>query len=203
MTQHINLLQQRRRPIGAALAALAVMLILLLGLLAYGAVLHSHASALRQHLASSAQELQQTKAALLALGAHSAASADAASVRAEIAGLQSRLLLAQKWAALVDNDSLGTPAGYVPQFKALGSVSEDGLWLTRILVSDSGKQVNLGGRSFSSAAVLRYAEKLNAAFGAQGLNGVRFNSLEMTPEDLVGAGPEGAPSLHTVGFSLF
>jgi len=205
MTQHINLLQQRRRPMGSTLAALAVLLALLLGLLLYGVVLLSQVSALRKHVDASAQALQQTRAALIALGAGAPAVSGAASTSAEIEQLKARLALVKRWADLAGNDSLGTPKGYVRHFSTLAGVSEDGLWLTHIFISDGGKLVNLGGRALRNQAVLHYAKKLNQAFGTQG---VQFNSVEMTPESsLIGGqntgGQEGGSSLRSVNFRLF
>jgi len=84
MSQHINLLQHRRRPIGSALAALALLSALLLGLLAYETMLRSQAAALRQELANGTSALQQSKAALLALGAQAAGTVDNISASKEI-----------------------------------------------------------------------------------------------------------------------
>ena len=200
MSQQINLLQRRSHPNRPALAAAALLLVALLGLLAYGAVLHSQLSVLQQQLADGAGKLSEAKAALVARGAQSASDPAAASVRADIEALQARLLLAQQMGQLAGNDSLGNPAGYLPHFATLASVSEKNLWLTSILISDSGTVVNLAGRSLRSESVLRYAEKVNRAFGAQG---VHFKSVEMTPEDAARSDALGKPVLGSVGFRLF
>ena len=200
MSQHINLLQHRRRPIGSALAALALLSALLLGLLAYETMLRSQAAALRQELANGTNALQQSKAALLALGAQDAGTVDNIGASKEIEVLKSRLVMAKKWSDLLDNESLGTPAGYLQQFNTLSRLSEDGLWLTSILISDGGKRVNLDGRALRSESVLRYAEKLNRAFSTQG---VQFNSVEMTPEDVVRSNEAGTQTLSSVSFRLF
>jgi hypothetical protein len=202
MTQHINLLQLRRRPVGTALAALAAMGVLLLCLLAYGLVLNSQAKALRAQLNASAQGLQETKMALVAMRARASGSSEPgpSAVQAEIDTLKSQLLQRKKWGELVGNHGLGNPAGYLAHFQTLSAVSEEGLWLTSIFVSDSGKLVNLTGRALRNDSVLRYAEKLNQAFGPQG---VQFNAVEMTPEAFKASGQEGAPALRSVNFRLF
>ncbi len=200
MSQQINLLQRTRKPIGSALWAIAVLLVLLLALLVYDKVLRQQSAELRQQILAGERQLLQTKAALAAMGARSTANADSTGVSAEIDALKSRLALARQWGELISSGSLGSPAGYVQHFNTLASVPEPGLWLTSVQISDGGKLVNLGGRALQSEAVLRYAEKLNQAFGTQG---VQFNSVEMTPEDLVRSGEAGKPLLSSVNFRLF
>jgi hypothetical protein len=204
MTQHINLLQLRRRPVGTALAALATVAVLLLCLLTYGLVLQSQSKDLRAQLGVSAQGLQETKMALAALRARASANssnkAGPSAMQAEIDALKSQLLQRKKWGELAGNHSLGNPAGYLEHFQTLSGVSEEGLWLTSIFVSDSGKLVNLTGRALRNDSVLRYAEKLNQAFAPQG---VQFNAIEMTPEAFKPSGQEGAPALRSVSFRLF
>jgi hypothetical protein len=200
MTQDINLLQGGRHPIRSAIAALAVLVVLLLGLLAYGAVLHRQASTLRREIASSATEMQQTKAALVALGEQSHAVGDTTILRSEVELLKARLTQARNWSALVDNPSLGSPTGYTQYFKTLARVPEDGLWLTSIVVGDSGKLLNLHGRALGSESVLRYAERLNQAFSAQG---VQINAVELTPEFAVRNGQAGSSAMSSVSFRLY
>jgi hypothetical protein len=200
MSQQINLLQRRGQPNRPALAAAAVLLFALLGLLAYGAVLQRQLGALQHQLADGAGDVRQAKAALVARGAQSASDPAAASNQAEIEALQARLLLAQQMGALAGNDSLGNPAGYLPHFATLSSVSEKNLWLTSILISDGGTVVHLAGRALRSESVLGYAAKVNRAFSAQG---VHFESVEMTPEDSTRSDALGKPLLGSVGFKLF
>ena len=200
MSQQINLLRRAHKPIGSALAAIAVLLVLLLGLLAYASVLRTQTAALQQEVQAGERQLQQTKAALMALSARTTAPGNAASVDGEIEALKSRLALAQQWSELISNGSLGSPDGFSSHFRTLNSMSEPGLWLTNVQISDAGKRVNLGGRSLKGESVLRYAEKLNYAFSAQG---VQFTAVEMTPEDLVRSGDAGKTLLSSVNFRLF
>jgi hypothetical protein len=200
MSQQINLLQRTRKPIGSALAAIALLFVLLLVLLGYDSVLRQQTTELRQQVLASERQLQQAKAALAALGARNSVNTAPASVKTELDALKSRLALARQWGELINSGSLGSPNGYAKHLNTLASVPEPGLWLTSVLISDGGKLVNLGGRALQSEAVLRYAEKLNQAFGTQG---VQFNSVEMTPEDLVRSGEAGKPLLSSVNFRLF
>ena len=200
MSQQINLLRRAHKPIGSALAAIAVLLVLLLGLLAYASVLRTQTAALQQEVQATERQLQQAKAALMALSARTTAPANAVSVDGEIEALKSRLALAQQWSELISNGSLGSPDGFSSHFRTLNSMSEPGLWLTNVQISDAGKRVNLGGRSLKGESVLRYAEKLNHAFSAQG---VQFTAVEMTPEDLVRSGDAGKTLLSSVNFRLF
>ena len=82
----------------------------------------------------------------------------------------------------------------------LASVSEEGLWITSFSVGNTGKLVSLSGRALRNDSVLHYAKRLNEAFAPQG---VQFNSVEMTPENLVKSAEPGKPVLSTVAFKLF
>lgn len=197
--QQINLLQRRSRPNRSALLAATLLLLALLGLMAYGAVLHRQIGVLQQQLAEGAADVRQARAALVARAAQSSSDPAAARIREEIATLQARLLLAQQIGELTGNDSLGNPAGYVQHFGTLAGASEKDLWLTSIFISDGGTLVNLAGRSLRSESVLRYAQKLNQVFSAQG---VQFKSVEMTPGDAVRSGEPGKPPLGSVDFRL-
>ena len=59
MSQQINLLARERNPVGSALAALALVVLVLMGLLAYDAMLRAETVRLRMRAARSVAERRQ------------------------------------------------------------------------------------------------------------------------------------------------
>ena len=200
MSQQINLLAREHKPVGAALAALAVVVVVLLGLLAYDAVLRIEAARLQQEAASGQQRLAQVKATLQAMRQRPDANNDATALKAEIDALKPKAEAVRQLVELMSNGSLGSPQGYAQYLSTLASVPEAGLWITSFSVGNTGKLVSLSGRALHNESVLRYAKRLNEAFAPQG---VQFNSVEMTPENLVKSAEPGKPVLTTVAFRLF
>ena len=200
MSQQINLLMERREALGSALLALASVALMLVGLLAYWGVLLADTNRLQQSVSAGKQELARTMAALQAeqqrqLGGH-----DGAALKAELAVLRPKAEAVRQLVDQLRSGALGSPKGYANYLTTLASISEDGLWLTNVAVSNAGKGVRISGRALRNESVMRYAGRLNAAFAAQG---AQLNSLEMTPESLVRAGEPGKPLLTTVSFKLF
>jgi hypothetical protein len=200
MSQQINLLAREHKPAGSALAALAVVAVVLLGLLAYDAVLRIETARLQLEATSGQQRLAQAKAALQARRQRPDANNDAATLKAEIDALKPKADAGRQLAELISNGSLGSPQGYAQYLSTLASVPEQGLWITSFSVGNTGKLVSLSGRALRNESVLRYARRLNEAFAPQG---VQFNSVEMTPENLVKSAEPGKPVLTTVAFKLF
>jgi hypothetical protein len=200
MSQQINLLTRERKPVGAALAALAVVAVVLLGLLAYDAMLRAETARLVQNADSGQRQLNQAKAAMQALRQRAESNNDAANLKAEIDALRSKADAIRQWEQLINSGTLGSPQGYAQYLSTLASVPEEGLWITSFSVGNTGKLVSLSGRALRNESVLRYAGRLNEAFAPQG---VQFNSVEMTPENLVKSAEPGKPVLSTVAFKLF
>ncbi len=200
MSQQINLLTRERKPVGAALAALAVVAVVLLGLLAYDAMLRAETARLVQNADSGQRQLNQAKAAMQALRQRAESNNDAANLKAEIDALRSKADAIRQWEQLINSGTLGSPQGYAQYLSTLASVSEEGLWITSFSVGNTGKLVSLSGRALRNDSVLHYAKRLNEAFAPQG---VQFNSVEMTPENLIKSVEPGKPVLSTVAFKLF
>jgi hypothetical protein len=189
MSQQINLLTRERKPVGAALAALAVVAVVLLGLLAYDAMLRAETARLVQNADSGQRQLNQAKAAMQALRQRAESNNDAANLKAEIDALRSKADAIRQWEQLINSGTLGSPQGYAQYLSTLASVPEEGLWITSFSVGNTGKLVSLSGRALRNESVLRYAGRLNEAFAPQG---VQFKSAE-----------PGKPVLSTVAFKLF
>lgn len=200
MSQQINLLTREHKPVGLALAALALVAVVLLGLLAYDAVLRIETARLQLEAASGQQRLAHAKATLQAMRQRPDTNNDAAALKAEIDALKPKAEAVRQLVELMSNGSLGSPQGYAHYLSTLASVPEAGLWITSFSVANTGKLVSLSGRALRNESVLRYAKRLNEAFAPQG---VQFNSVEMTPENLVKSAEPGKPVLSTVAFKLF
>lgn len=200
MSQQINLLERTREPVGSALGALAVVAVVLLGLLAYEAVLRTDAGRLRQAADAGQRGLAQAKAAMQAMRQRADANNDAAALKAEIDALKLKAAVVKQLVEPMRNGSLGSPDGYAQYLTTLASVPEEGLWITSVSVTNAGKVMTLSGRALRNESVLKYAKRLNEAFAPYG---VQFNSVEMTPENLVRTGEAGKPLLTTVAFRLF
>lgn len=200
MSQQINLLDRARAPVGSALAALAVVAVVLLGLLAYEIRLGVEAAGLRKAADAGQRELDQVKAAMQAQRQRADANNDASAIKAEIAALKPKAEAVKQLVDPIRNGSLGNPEGYARYLGTLASVPEEGLWLTSVSITNAGKVMTLNGRALRNESVLKYAKRLNTAFAPQG---VQFNSVEMTPENLMQTGATGKPVLTTVAFRLF
>lgn len=200
MSQQINLLKQRHEPIGSALLALGALVLMLVGLLGYGGGLLAEASRLQKTANVSTQGLAQVKQGLQDLRQRLAAENDRPALKAEIEELKPKAEAFKQLVDQVRSGGLGSAEGYANHLNALARVSEAGLWLTQVKVSNSGKVVHISGRALRNEAVMRYAKRLNESFAGFG---VQFNSLEMTPENVAKAGDVGKPVLTTVAFKLF
>lgn len=200
MSQQINLLDQKSTSVGSALAALAALALLLLGLIAYGAVLRAQTVRLQQDADSGQRQVLQAKSELQAIRQRADANNDAMVLRAEIDALKLKSDAIKQWGEQINNGSLGSPDGYAQHLSALASVSVEGLWITSVSIGNAGKLLSLSGRALHNESVLRYANRLNAAFASMG---VQFNSVEMTPESLAKTGEPDKAQLTTVAFRLF
>lgn len=179
MSQQINLLAREQNPVGSALAAMALVLVVVLGLLAYDFMLYGETAGLQREADAGQRAIAQFNANLQAVRQPADSNNDATALKAEIETLRLKADSAKQWLEQIDNGSLGSPNGYAQYLSTLGGVPESGVWLTSVSVSNAGKVVNIGGRSLHNESVLRYAMRLNEVFAAKG---VQFNSVEMTPE---------------------
>lgn len=200
MSQQINLLDRPREPVGSALGGLAVVAVVLLGLVSYEAELVVETNRLRKAADAGQRDLTQVNAAMQAMRQRADADNDATAIKAEIDALKPKAEAVQQLLEPIRNGSLGSTEGYARYLSTLASVSEEGLWLTNVSITNAGKVMTLNGRALRNESVLKYAKRLNEAFASYG---VQFNSVEMTPENLTQTGAMGKPVLTTVSFRLF
>lgn len=201
MSQQINLLRPKDRSAGAAVWSLGIAGVLVLALGAYFQVLRSETNRLSDAAKVKDEQLAQIRQKVQELQAQRARQSDAAALEAEIAAMRPR---AEALGQLVKHVRAGNPGsleGFARYLQALAGLSSDGLWVTSLNVTKAGSAISISGRALNNDAVMRYASRLNDAFTGFG---VRFNSLELTPEAVTMPGaPAGSPpALTTIAFKL-
>jgi Flp pilus assembly protein TadB len=193
MTQHINLLFKKpdlTAPMGRLLLApLAAVLLVLLALWAMG---QNDEAQARRNEQSEQQQLQQARVRLDASLKTSGGNLDK-----EIEALKPKAQAAQL--VLGKLDTLGRQQGYSDYLNALAGVSEKGVWLNKVEITQGGKSVSLSGRAMDKSAVLAYVKKLNARFASLG---VTFSTLDITPEAAQGNAGASGSALAVVAFKL-
>jgi hypothetical protein len=186
--------------VGSAWLALAGIVVVLLGLLAYYASLVGETGRLEQQADLGQRDLARAKATVKAMGKDADANKTAADLKAEVDALRLKTEAVRQAVDLIGKGSLGNPNGYAQYLTALAGVSEEGLWITSVAVTNAGRLVTLSGRALRTESILRYAKRLNEAFAPYE---VQFNSMELTPDTPARTGEPGKPPLTTVAFRLF
>ena len=198
MSQQINLLQapdRADRAVGWAAASVGIGALVLVG---YLQAVFSETSRLREAANAKDQQLAQTRTSVETLQMRKGKQAEAPALDAEIASLRPRAEAVNQLVREVRSGGLGNPQGFARYYRTLAGVSMEGLWVTSVSISKGGTLVSIQGRALRNDAVMQYAQRLNEAFTPYG---VRFNSLELTPEALSAPGAV-APALATVAFKL-
>lgn len=201
MSQQINLLRPKDRTAGIAAWTLGGAGVLVVILAAYFQSVVGETNRLQDATKLKEQQLAQMKSTILAVQAERAKQGDATALEAEIAAMRPRAEALAQLVKLVRDGNPGAPDGFARYLQTLGSLSEEGLWLTSVSVAKAGSIVTITGRSLRNESVMQYARRLNDAFVG---HGVRFNSLELTPEALraPGAPASAPPALTSVAFRL-
>lgn len=201
MSQQINLLRPKDRSAGTAAWSLGIAGVLVLALGAYFQTVRSETNRLSDAATVKDAQLAQIKQKVQELQLQRARQSDAAALEAEIAAMRPR---AEALGQLVKQVRAGNPGsleGFARYLQALASLSSEGLWVTNLNVVRAGSVISISGRALNNDAVMRYASRLNEAFAGFG---VRFNSLELTPEAVMapGAPASSPPALTTIAFRL-
>lgn len=196
MSQQINLLPQAKGNYSPAAVALLILGVVLLALFAAWGVKRAILATARTDEAASAAQLTEVNAKL-----EERFRAQSTQLNAEIDALRPHAEAAGQVLALAV--AIGKPEGYSPYFSSLAAVREDGVWLTGVTVSQAGKSLQLSGQSLDKDAVLRYTQRVNAAFAKAG---IQLTALEMTSQPLGTAGTVGTAGagdpLTVVKFTL-
>jgi len=201
MTQQINLLRPKDRSAGIAAMGLGAVGLVVVVLAGYFWSVVSEQNRLRDAAKLKDQQLAQVRSTIQAVQAERAKQNDASALEAEIAAMRPRAEALGQLVKLVRAGNPGAHEGFARYLQTLGSLSADGLWISNLSVSKGGNAVVITGRALQNDAVMQYARRLNDAFAPQG---VRFNSLELTPEALraPGAPASAPPALTTIAFRL-
>lgn len=109
----------------------------------------------------------------------------------ELARLQTQLAQKEAVLQLLSRGELGSPAGFAPQIDALAERRVAGVWLTRVALTEGGREISLQGQAVRGDLLADYLERLS---GESGFPGARFGDvrLEQQPET-----DEVAFELHT------
>jgi hypothetical protein len=196
MTQQINLyarkVTQKRGPLFASLTLVVVVAALLI---AYWTMLHKETTVLQGRVAQANAQLKAESGAVQLMKTELAKRTDPAKIAAEIDALRAHATESQQLIGQLQRGELGTMDGFTPQLVALARIGEPGVWLTGLKIVNSGKGVEIQGRSLEPESVLKYAGQVNDRFAAYGAS---VNALELTP---IAQSPQSAPS--AVSFKLF
>jgi hypothetical protein len=178
MTQHINLLSQRRRTPGIDRLVLPVFLLAALVLLGLAASTEWRLYRLAETEARTEQSIADLKAVLLKKRRESGYD-EIQAMAQQSAALRTQIDGRRDWADLMQKGELGSPLGHSPWLEALASLHEDGVWLQGVEVSKGGQAMSVSGKSLSTEAVMRYIGQVNEAFRPMG---IQFSSIEITQE---------------------
>lgn len=109
----------------------------------------------------------------------------------ELASLQTQLAQKEAVLQLLSRGELGSAAGFAPQIDTLADRRIAGVWLTRVALTEGGREISLQGQAVRSELLPEYLERLS---GESGFPGARFGDvrLERQPDT-----DEVAFELHT------
>ncbi|MGB4347649.1 MAG: hypothetical protein WBJ21_14775 [Burkholderiaceae bacterium] len=164
MSQQINLLPRAAKP--PALSArrlLASLSLLLLCLVAIALWQHRQADQARLEALQTEQHLQAQQALLSALKIKLGKSEAPTDISAKIAALEPQTRVSKALLSRLKNGELGSLDGYVPQLTAIAKLTQPGIWLTAIVISNAGRSLHIEGRALQKEQVLQYARGLNSA----------------------------------------
>jgi hypothetical protein len=179
MTQQINLFVrepvERRAP--AAMAA-AFIVVVAIALIFYWQILRDRTIKMEAQAKQSQTQVATEKTALQTMKDSLKQRTDPARLAAELAALKSQAGEAQQIVDRIHRGELGTPDGFQSHLVALAHVAEQGVWLTNVKILNSGRNLELEGRSLQPESVLRYAEAVNKRVSDLGAS---VTAVEMTP----------------------
>lgn len=196
MSQQINLLP--RAPASPAVSAARALLLLslwLLGLAIYGQWQKMQADQVHQMVLRTEQHLLGQQAIVQSL--QRKLGEPPGNLAAQIAALEPQTRVSKDILQRLKNGELGSIDGYGEQLEALAKISQPGVWLTAIIISNAGRSVHIEGRALQKNSVLNYARQLNLAmqkFDAQ------FSEVEIL--QLPPAQPQEAPQPAIIAFKL-
>jgi len=184
MSQQLNLLPQAKSRYSPALVALLILGLVALMLFSAWGIKRSMRTPTRRVVEGGGRRAAQLKDATAQLEERFRARSQ--QLNAEIDALRTRAAAAEQVLAL--SAGVGKPEGYSPYFSLLGKLREEGVWLTGVTVNQAGKSMQLTGQALDKDALLRYTQRLNAAFAD---TGIQLSALEMASQTIGSATPAG------------
>jgi len=116
---------------------------------------------------------------------------------AQIAALEPQTRVSKDLLERLKNGELGSIDGYGKQLVALAGITQPGIWLTSISISNAGRSVLLEGRALQKEQVMRYVSQLNQA--------MKKFEMQFSEVDIVQVSPsqsENTPQASTFSFKL-
>lgn len=150
--------------------------IVLLGVLAITWYLNFQASQLESQVAVSQEQFKLAQGQLSRVTADYAPRSKNKQLETDIAALEIQVRALEKVADLLKRGDFGNARGYSAYLTAFARQSQEGLWLTNVGVSASGKELSLSGRTLQADLVPKYVQRLAAE---PVLRGKSFGSLDM------------------------
>ena len=188
MSQQLNLLTAERHGINPSFVALGSWGLVLLVLFAAWGVNQSRISSALEAEAVAAKELTDARALI------SRREDQKKSLLVELDAARPLAESARQLLTLADG--LGNPGGYAEHFAAIAAVTGAGLWLTDIDIDRAGKSIKVEGLSLGNDAIMRFGHDLNAALAERG---VKFVSLEISPQTVSAGAPGAGSGMATAG----
>lgn len=196
MSQQINLMP--RMPAPPAISAKRSLLLLslwLLGLTGYGEWQKVQADRLHQSMQQSEKFLQSQQSIVHTL--QRKLSEPEGNLAAQIAALEPQTSVSKDILARLKNGELGSIDGFGEQLVALARITQPGIWLTSITISNAGLNVLIEGRALKKNQVLLYASQLN-----QKMKKFEMQFSEVDIVQIPAAPPEDAQQENIFSFKL-
>ncbi|HEC17563.1 MAG TPA: hypothetical protein ENI99_13465 [Sedimenticola sp.] len=103
----------------------------------------------------------------------------------KIKDLEERLAQKDRLRNALRGDMTGNTAGYSDLFIALAKQSVPGVWLTHVIIADTGADIKLAGYTRSADLVPLYLERLSSI---NTFSGSRFHDIRIKKADVITAG---------------
>lgn len=196
MSQQINLMPRMPAPPAiSAKRSLLLLLLWLLGLTGYGEWQKVQADRLHQSMQQSEKFLQSQQSIVHTL--QRKLSEPEGNLAAQIAALEPQTSVSKDILARLKNGELGSIDGFGEQLVALARITQPGIWLTSITISNAGLNVLIEGRALKKNQVLLYASQLN-----QKMKKFEMQFSEVDIVQIPAAPPEDAQQENIFSFKL-
>jgi len=184
VSQQINLLvQKQRRPAVSAERTAIALALLLAASITYAFVERNKTAKVIESVKQSEAQVAKEKTSLKALEQKLAERPKPDALAAEVSYLKEVAANKRRVLEALRSGSGGSESGYHAHLVALARISENGVWLDRVQISNAGKSIVVAGSSLNPEAVLRYAQRLNEQFAPLG--------ARITTVEIAAAGPAG------------